>query len=134
MANKTAGTSEVNFKAKNPLDAFQDPVVLWTAAGVLGAQFARTTIYETARDTFGKAVFVDSGDKTKGVKYLGKSGQEVPGARIARVLANAGIVLVGTLLLTTQAGKAENDLDILGLGLAASGAANVVQELFQIYP
>jgi hypothetical protein len=134
MAKRTSGTSEIDFKAKNPLEAFQDPVVLWTGAGVLGAQFARTAMYENFRDTFGKAVFVDSGDKSKGVRYISKNGADIPSARTARVLANMGIVLLGTLLLTSQAGKAENDLDIFGLGLAASGAANVVQELFQIYP
>ena len=125
----------MTFKAKNPLEAIQDPIVLWTGAGVLAAQFGRTFIYESSRDTFGKAVWNDPADKTKGVRYVGKDGKtEIPGARTARVLANVAIVVAGTLLLTTQQQKEDSDIDILGLGLAASGAANVVQELFQIYP
>lgn len=127
--------SEVTFKAKNPLEAIQDPIVLWTGAGVLAAQFGRTAIYEASRDTFGKAVWNNPADKTKGVTYVGKDGKtEIAGARTARVLANVAIVVAGTLLLTTQQQKEESDIDIFGLGLAASGAANVFQELFQIYP
>ncbi|NJK45624.1 MAG: hypothetical protein HC933_16350 [Pleurocapsa sp. SU_196_0] len=129
-----ADKSEVTFKAKNPLEAVQDPVVLWTGAGVLAAQFGRTALYESSRDTFGKAVWNDTNDKTKGVKYVGKNGQEIPSARTARVLANLGMVVLGTLILTSQKDKDESDIDIFGLGLAGSGAANVVQELFQFYP
>jgi hypothetical protein len=132
MAN---GQSEVSFKAKNPLEAVQDPVVLWTGAGVLAAQFARAAIFTGSRDTFGKAVYRDKTDLSKGVKYVASDNEtELPNARTARVLANVGLVVVGTLLLTSQQGNDSNDLDIFGLGVAGSGAANVVMDLFQIYP
>jgi hypothetical protein len=126
--------SEFNFKPTNPLEAIQDPLVLWTGAGVLAGQFGRGAIYAGARGTFGYAKSLNDGVAgQKRIVYVDDAGKEMPTARTARILANVGMVVAGTLLLTTQQTKEESDIDIFGLGLAASGAANVVQELFQIY-
>ena len=129
--------SEFNFKPTNPLEAIQDPLVLWTGAGVLAGQFGRSAIYAGARSTFGYARYINDGVAgQKRLVYVDSQGDkpnELPNARTARILANAAMVVAGTLLLTTQQTKEESDIDIFGLGLAASGAANVVQELFQFY-
>jgi hypothetical protein len=146
MPKRSSGLAAGN----NPLEVVQDPRVLSTGGGSLGAQLARKAILESNRNTFGWA-----SKTTNGVRYyqsrtdaqgnvVPDTSKEAPNAVLNRTLLNLGLVLAGTLLIgfadtNNAAGAAKPDpdpnainLEYFGLGVAASGAANVAATLFQI--
>jgi len=117
----------------NPLEVVQNPIVVATSLGVLGAYMARKTIYTSRRDLFGWAAKSSDGK----VRYykVGRDGKptttEVPNAYTNRLLLNLGGVLLGTLLINN---KLTDDpmVDYIGLGVAAGSFANLIMTLLAI--
>ncbi len=119
--------------ASNPLQVVQNPIVVNTSLGVLGAYWLRKTLYTQRRDIFGWA------DKKDGrVVYwqVGKDGKPIVGkehqnAYTNRILFNLAGVVLGTILINNNLIE-DATADYIGLGVAAGSFANLVMTLFQI--
>jgi hypothetical protein len=131
---------------KNPLEVIQDPRVVSTAGGAMGAWLARKALFEGSREMFGIA----SNVKGRGVVYfapkkdslgniIADMTKEVPGAYTNRILTHVGFVIAGTLLIGSGQGgldDTQNDeqlnLAYFGLGFAGSGFANFIASIIKI--
>jgi hypothetical protein len=119
--------------ASNPLQVVQNPIVVNTSLGVLGAYWARKTAYTQRRDIFGWA------DRKGGrVVYweVGKDGKPIVGkenrnAYTNRILLNLAGVVLGTLLINNTLIE-DATADYIGLGVAAGSFANLIMTIFQI--
>jgi len=119
--------------ASNPLQVVQNPIVVNTSLGVLGAYWARKTAYTQRRDIFGWA------DRKNGrVVYweVGKDGKPIVGkenrnAYTNRILFNLAGVVLGTLLINNTLIE-DATADYIGLGVAAGSFANLIMTIFQI--
>lgn len=129
-------TAQSQFLAKptiNPIEVLQDSRVVASSIGTLGAYMIRKAAFENFRNVFGVA---DKNKQTGEISYLqadengnGIPGTSVPNAYVNRILFNLGTVMAGTLLI----GQSNDpNLDYIGLGIAAGGAANVIMNVFQI--
>lgn len=134
----------------NPLQVVQDPRVVSTAFGVLGANLTRKALYTQQRGTFGFAAKGPDGriyyyTNAEEAKKGPSAGRQVPSARQNRLFLNLGGVLLGTLLMGYgEEGKdgdvltaANNDdttkvIKFAALGLAGSSFANTIMALFEI--
>ena len=116
----------------NPADVALDPRVGMTGLGTVAAYVGRKAAYTNMRSTFGYAMKDPQGV----VRYYAAdangnpdTSREIPGAKSFRLLFNVGTVVAGSLLI----GQARDaNLDYLGLGAAAGGAANVLMTLVGI--
>jgi hypothetical protein len=119
--------------ASNPLQVVQNPIVVNTSLGVLGAYWLRKALYTQRRDWFGWA------DKKDGrVVYwqVGKDGKPIVGkenqnAYTNRIIFNLVGVVVGSILINNSLIE-DATADYIGLGVAAGSFANLVMTLFQI--
>jgi hypothetical protein len=119
--------------ATNPLQVVQNPIVVNTSLGVLGAYWARKTAYTQRRNIFGWA------DRKNGrVVYwkVGKDGRPIVGkehqnAYTNRILLNLAGVVLGTLLINNTLIE-DATADYIGLGVAAGSFANLITTIFQI--
>jgi len=119
--------------ASNPLQVVQNPIVVNTSLGVLGAYWARKTAYTQRRDIFGWA------DRKNGrLVYweVGKDGKPIVGkehqnAYTNRILFNLAGVVLGTLLINNTLIE-DATADYIGLGVAAGSFANLIMTILQI--
>jgi hypothetical protein len=130
--------------ASNPLQVVQNPIVVNTSLGVLGAYWARKTAYTQRRDIFGwadrrngRVVYweVDKDGKPI-VDKVGKDGKLIPGkkhedAYTNRILFNLAGVVLGTLLINNTLIE-DATADYIGLGVAAGSFANLIMTILQI--
>ncbi len=127
-----------------PLAVLQDPRVVSTALGVWGANALRKYLYESNRATYGYALKKE--DKVD--YYKDPAGDTLlPSARTNRLVLHVGFVLAGTLLMTYGPERRDDVLSTpenapdgdtakivkyAGLGLGASGFANLLMALLQV--
>ena len=119
--------------ASNPLQVVQNPIVVNTSLGVLGAYWARKTAYTQRRDVLGWA------DRKNGrVVYweVGRDGRPIVGkehqnAYTNRILFNLAGVVLGTLLINNTLIE-DATADYIGLGVAAGSFANLIMTILQI--
>lgn len=127
----------------NPLAVLQDPRVVSTALGVWGANALRKYLIEQNRAQYGYAL-----KKTDKTEYFadGDGNTPMPSARSNRLLLHVGFVLAGTLLMTygpesktdvldtpaTSDGDTAKIVKYAGLGLGASGFANLLMTLLEV--
>lgn len=119
--------------AQNPLQVVQNPIVVSTSLGVLGAYWLRKTLYTQRRDIFGWA---DRKDGRVVYWQVGKDGKPIVGkenqnAYTFRIVFNLAGVLLGTILINNNLIE-DATADYIGLGVAAGSFANLVMTLFQI--
>ncbi|GIW33771.1 MAG: hypothetical protein KatS3mg072_1104 [Meiothermus sp.] len=119
--------------AQNPLQVVQNPIVVSTSLGVLGAYWLRKTLYTQRRDIFGWA---DRKDGRVVYWQVGKDGKPIVGkenqnAYTSRIVFNLAGVLLGTILINNNLIE-DATADYIGLGVAAGSFANLVMTLFQI--
>jgi hypothetical protein len=119
--------------ASNPLQVVQNPIVVNTSLGVLGAYWARKTAYTQRRDIFGWA---DRKDGRVVYWEVGKNGRPIVGkehqnAYTNRILFNLAGVVLGTLLINNTLIE-DATADYIGLGVAAGSFANLIMTILQI--
>ncbi|WP_337871147.1 hypothetical protein [Meiothermus sp.] len=119
--------------ASNPLQVVQNPIVVNTSLGVLGAYWARKTAYTQRRDIFGWA---DRKDGRVVYWEVGKDGKPIVGkehknAYTNRILFNLAGVVLGTVLINNNLIE-DATADYIGLGVAAGSFANLVMTILQI--
>lgn len=119
--------------ASNPLQVVQNPIVVNTSLGVLGAYWARKTAYTQRRDIFGwadrkdgRVVYWEAGKDGKPI--VGKENQN---AYTNRILFNLAGVVLGTLLINNTLIE-DATADYIGLGVAAGSFANLIMTILQI--
>jgi hypothetical protein len=122
----------------NPLEVIQNPIVVATSLGILGAYLFRKYMYTSQREIFGWA----SKDSSGRVRFYGTkkdakgnivpdTTKEVEGAYRNRIVLNLGGVLAGTLLINNRLTE-DPMVDYLGLGVASGSFANLVMTLMNI--
>lgn len=119
--------------ASNPLQVVQNPIVVNTSLGVLGAYWVRKTAYTQRRDIFGWA---DRKDGRVVYWEVGKDGKPIVGrehrnAYTSRIVFNLVGVLLGTVLINNNLIE-DATADYIGLGVAAGSFANLVMTILQI--
>lgn len=118
----------------NPLEVIQNPIVVATSMGALGAYMFRKALYTSRRDLFGWA---SKGPDGKVHYYAVRpngtpdTSKEVPNAYMNRLLLNLGGVLLGTLLINNRLTE-DPMVDYIGLGVAAGSFANLAMTLLSI--
>lgn len=119
--------------ASNPLQVVQNPIVVNTSLGVLGAYWVRKTLYTQRRDIFGWA---DTRNGRVVYWQVSKDGKPIVGkenqnAYTNRILLNLAGVVLGTVLINNNLIE-DATADYIGLGVAAGSFANLIMTLFQI--
>ncbi len=115
----------------NPLEIIQNPIVVASALGVGAANLARKALYVGNREAYGWAI--SKNGETVFVEIDPKTGKptdkEIPNAYTNRILTNLGFVLGGTLAI----GASEDpNIELFGVGVAASGFANVIMAVLKL--
>ncbi len=119
--------------ASNPLQVVQNPIVVNTSLGVLGAYWVRKALYTQRRDIFGWADKKDGRVVYWQVDGNGKPivGKENQNAYTNRILLNLAGVVLGTVLINNTLIE-DATADYIGLGVASASFANLVMTIFQI--
>jgi hypothetical protein len=120
-------------RGNNPLEIIQNPIIVATGLGVVAGNLARKALYTGNREAFGWAAKSPNGDvdfyaidPETGKPDLTKP---LPNAYTNRIFLNIGFVLGGTLAI----GASEDpNIELFGVGVAASGMANVVMSILKL--